>query len=63
MSVKKRKYSSEFKAKVVMNLISGDQTMAQICSKYQVSDKSVTAWKKKFFIERQYGIRYRPCGI
>ena len=48
MSVKKRKYSSEFKAKVVMNLISGDQTMAQICSKYQVSDKSVTAWKKKF---------------
>ena len=48
MSVKQRRYSAEFKTKVILDLISGDLTLGQICSKYQVSDKSVMGWKKKF---------------
>lgn len=48
MIKKKRKYSADFKAKVVLELLGGDQTLAQICSKYSLVSKSVLNWKKTF---------------
>ena len=48
MIKKKRKYSAEFKAKVVLELLGGDQTLAQICSKHSLVSKSVLNWKKTF---------------
>ncbi len=48
MSSKLQKYSSDFKAKVVLDLIQGDLTLAQVCAKHNLTNKSVTAWKKTF---------------
>jgi putative transposase len=48
MSKKQRKYSGDFKAKVVLELLGGDQTLGQICSKYSLVSKSVMNWKKVF---------------
>jgi putative transposase len=45
MSSKQKKYSSEFKTKVVLELLTEDLTLGQICSKWEVTNKSVTAWK------------------
>jgi putative transposase len=41
MSKKKKTYSADFKAKVVLELLSGEQTIAQIASKYEISAKSL----------------------
>ena len=41
-------HSAEFKTKVVLELLVGDQTVAQIASKYEITAKSLTDWKKQF---------------
>lgn len=48
MSKKQKKYSADFKAKVVLELLSGDETVAQISSKYSIISKSLLNWKKTF---------------
>ena len=48
MSRKRKQYSAEFKTKVVLELLKGDQTVAQVASKYEVTAKSLTDWKKQF---------------
>ena len=48
MSRKRKQYSAEFKSKVVLELLSGDQTVAQVASKYEITAKSLTDWKKQF---------------
>jgi transposase-like protein len=48
MSTKQQKYSAACKAKVVLDLLGGDKTVGQICSTYNVTSKSVLAWKKLF---------------
>jgi transposase-like protein len=36
MSRKRKQYSAEFMTKVVLELLSGDQTVAQVASKYEI---------------------------
>ena len=48
MSTKQKKYSSDFKTKVVLEVMEGDSTLNQICSKYGLVPKSVRQWKKVF---------------
>jgi len=48
MSKKKRTFSPDFKTKVVLELLSGEKTMSQVASKYQVTAASLKTWKKKF---------------
>lgn len=48
MSAKKKTYSADFKAKVVMELLSGDSTLNQIASKYEITPQSSLSWKKQF---------------
>lgn len=48
MSRKRKHYSAEFKSKVVLELLAGDLTVAQVASKYNVTAKSLTDWKKQF---------------
>lgn len=48
MSRKRKQYSAEFKTKIVLELLQGDQTVAQLASKYEVTAKSLTDWKKQF---------------
>jgi len=48
MSKKRKTFSADLKAKVVLDLLSGEQTIAQIASKYEISAKSLIDWKKQF---------------
>ena len=48
MSSKKKTYSPEFKTKVVLELLSGEQTLAQVASNHEITPASLKSWKKKF---------------
>lgn len=47
MGKKARQYSPEEKAKVALEAIKGDLTMAQISSKYGIHSTQITNWKKQ----------------
>ena len=42
----RKSFSNEFKAKVAMEALKGEMTMAQLSSKYGVHSNQVQAWKK-----------------
>jgi len=46
--MKRRKFSAEFKTKVVLEVLKGELTLNEIAAKYQVLPKSILDWKKKF---------------
>ncbi|HAT9259545.1 TPA: IS3 family transposase, partial [Legionella pneumophila subsp. pneumophila] len=48
MSKKQKIYTAEFKTKIVLELLAGDQTLAQIASKYSLISRSIQNWKKIF---------------
>lgn len=47
MSVKRKRYTSSEKAKIALEAIKGEQTLAQISSKYGVHTVQICAWKKQ----------------
>ena len=48
MSKTRKTYSTDFKAKLVLELLSSELTLNQIASKYDVTPKSLQDWKKLF---------------
>lgn len=48
MSKKQKTYTAEFKAKIVLELLAGDETVSQIASKHGLISKSIHNWKKLF---------------
>ena len=48
---KRRNFKPEFKAKVAFEALKGDQTIAQIASKYELHGNQVTEWKKRLKAE------------
>ena len=47
MSTKRNSYTPEQKLKIVLEVIRGDQTLAQIASKYRVHSTQIIRWKKQ----------------
>lgn len=47
MSKKAKNYTAQEKAKVAMEAIKGDLTMAQLSSKYSVHATQINRWKKE----------------
>ena len=48
MSKRGKKYTADFKTKVILELLEGEQTLNQICSKHEVTPKTVKDWKATF---------------
>jgi transposase-like protein len=48
MSRKRRNFTAEFKAKVVLEILEGDKTLNEIAIKYDLLPKSLQQWKKQF---------------
>ena len=48
MSVKRKSYSADFKAKLVLEVLEGEKTINEIASKYGVLPLSLRNWKKQF---------------
>ena len=48
MSVKRKTYSAEFKAKLVLEVLKEEKTINEIASKYGMVPKNLINWKKQF---------------
>ena len=46
MSKKRQQYSSEFKAKVALAVVRGDETVPQLATRYGLHPTQVNAWKQ-----------------
>ena len=46
MSKERRKHSPSFKAKVALEAVKGEQTMAQLAARYFFHPGQIQAWKK-----------------
>lgn len=47
MSRKRRRFSAEFKTHVILELLLEQKTVAELCSKYEVSSQTTNDWKQK----------------
>ena len=47
MSRKRRNHSSEFKSKVALAAIKGDETLSQLASRSNISANLIVKWKKQ----------------
>ena len=48
MSKKRKVYSADFKAKLVVEVLEGEKTINEIASKYEIIPKNLVNWKKQF---------------
>jgi len=46
--MKRRKFTSKFKTKVVLEVLKERDTVKQICQKYELSPQVVNSWKRDF---------------
>ena len=46
MSKERREHSPSFKAKVALEAVKGEQTVAQLAARYEVHPGQIQAWKK-----------------
>ncbi|MGM0786050.1 MAG: transposase [Pseudomonadota bacterium] len=47
MSRKRRQYSSDFKAKVALAALKGDQTTSELAARFEVHPSMVSQWKRE----------------
>ncbi len=45
---KRRTFTAEFKAKVVLSILSGEKIAAEICREHRLKETLVGRWKKEF---------------
>lgn len=48
MAAKQRKYTAQFKAKVVLEVIRGEKSPADACRSYKIHNSVLTRWKREF---------------
>ncbi len=46
----RRKFSSEYKAKVVIEALKERETMAELAKRFEIHPNQITTWKKEFII-------------
>lgn len=44
----RRKFSPEFKAQVVLQVLSGEKSLAEVCREHQLTAQMVGNWKQQF---------------
>jgi transposase len=59
--MKRRTYTAEFKAQVVLEMIAGQKSPAQASREYGIKDSVLSRWKQEF-IERSPKLFEQPTG-
>lgn len=62
MMTRRRKFSPEFKARVVLELISGQKGLMQASREYEIKDSVLSRWKQEF-LERAPQLFAQPGPI
>lgn len=44
----RRKFSAEFKTQIVLQVLSGERSLAEVCREHQLSAQIVGNWKQQF---------------
>ena len=47
MSKKRKQYSADFKAKVAIAALKGDQTTSELAARYQIHTNMVSTWRRE----------------
>jgi transposase-like protein len=45
---RRRKFSAEFKTQVVLQVLSGEKSLAEVCREHQLTGQMVGNWKQQF---------------
>lgn len=62
MTTKRRKFSPEFKVRVVMELLTGEKGMGEASREYQIKDSVLSRWRQEF-LERAPQVFEQPVPI
>ena len=46
-NTRRRRFSAEFKAKVALEAIRGDQSISELASRYELHPNMITNWKRQ----------------
>jgi len=66
----RRKFTAEFKAQVVLDLLSGAKSSAELCREHQIATSVLADWKTMFLrhapaafarLEYRHGQHAHPC--
>lgn len=59
MAVQRRRFSAQFKAKVAIEAVKGQRTVAELAGQYQVHPSQITQWKKQLLdaAEQVFSVR------
>ena len=60
--VERRKFTAEFKAKVVMQLLTGEKGLMEASREYQIKDSVLSRWKQEF-LERAPQVFEHPNQV
>src|SRR5258707_2807689 len=45
---KRRKFTPQFKSQVVLQVLSGERSMAELCREHQLTSQMIGTWKQQF---------------
>ncbi len=45
---KRRKFTPQFKSQVVLQLLSGERSLAELCREHQLTSQMIGTWKQQF---------------
>lgn len=45
---KRRKFTPQFKSQVVLQLLSGERSLAELCREHQITSPMIGTWKQQF---------------
>ena len=45
---KRRSFTPEFKAEVVLEALSGESSQAELCQRHNISEEQLSTWKRQF---------------
>jgi transposase-like protein len=62
MAVQRRRFSAQFKAKVAIEAVKGQRTVAELAGQYQVHPSQIAQWKKQLLAAAEQAFSVRAAA-